>query len=934
MLHNKLFRKIILFLLIPFCNWVSAQANADAAISMEIRNEQNSANPNIIDVLLVLKNNESNHFKGRVEVNTPTGFRTISDSNPEIELNAGQQLFIPLKILKNATIVSGKADLIFTITDEKKHQVVKKSLSYTVTENNNMRITAENPVVYMGTYKDSLEIRARVSNLGNKKQNVTIVFKIPEATQKNLFIEEKGTINVQKDSVFIFRFVPSGNLLRSSQFTVNIAGFREPDKEIFGNASVLVQNVSSTQRYQDAEFDLFSNYSKNTITASYRRIGNNTDMYQLIGSGGFNLPSGYMFIRGNIYTLNNQSDPVVSNTYLTYRREKSEFTLGNISKLMEVSLFGRGAEYAYTSSDKDKKIEVGFVDQSFSLIERNSFLKYGYGFYARGITGAQNASKNFSATYIFKNDPYEKANHHVLGTDIQYAFNNFWKMNSKVYSGLSFYENTHLTQPSLALEAQYSGNINKINLNGNYFYSSDYYPGNRRGIVQIQQNFSTSIFKNHSLYANVMISNFSPKFYSYNYDIRSYTTRGDIGINFAKRKNFGFSAGAQYQEESSNTYNNFLDTSGNQEIQKLKASRITQNITWVSNNKKHSSLLALETGSVQYPSSDNAQLQMKATGNYSYKWFNVNGIYQYGSYYLSEFASSRIFSKDIIYKKFSVSAFINKNLLSEKLTVTSGLSYTDDILYGKSPSGFVNLKYAKDRYGVFLNSSWYNYSSGNFSNNLFTVEAGVTLNLQPNRLDASKKGEISAFVYYDNNHNNIYDEGDQSAENYIIMINNISFRTNNEGKIIYKAIPYGKYMLKQVIQQGWYYQDSEFEVKKHSYFLQVPLHQNGTVLGKINYEFDPKKALEFESKTAGIIFNIYDGDQLLQRVVTDDSGEFGSFLRSGNYTVQLMESSLPANTYCEKISQNITVQAGKLMNLEPFTIKVSEKRVHVKKFGN
>ncbi|MEF9478716.1 hypothetical protein OWR28_14315 [Chryseobacterium sp. 1B4] len=166
------------------------------------------------------------------------------------------------------------------------------------------------------------------------------------------------------------------------------------------------------------------------------------------------------------------------------------------------------------------------------------------------------------------------------------------------------------------------------------------------------------------------------------------------------------------------------------------------------------------------------------------------------------------------------------------------------------------------------------------------------------------------------------------------MINNVSFKTNSEGKIAYKAIPYGKYMLKQVIQQGWYYQDSEFEVKKHSYFLQVPLHQNGTILGKINYEFDSKKALEFESKTAGIIFNIYDGDQLLQRVVTDDSGEFGSFLRSGTYTIQLVESSLPANTYCEKINQNVTVQAGKLINLEPFTIKVSEKRVHVKKFGN
>ncbi len=901
---------------------------------MEIRNESNSGNLNIIDVVLVLKNNENTSFKGKIEINTPSGFRTISDAKVNIELNPGQNLFIPAKILISNNAVSGNVSFTFSLIDEQNRQVIKKSLPYTIVENNSMKISAENPIVYMGTNTDSLEVRARVSNLGNRKQNVTVVFKIPEATQKNLFIEKKGTVGIQKDSVFVFRFLPSGNLLRNSQFTVNIAGFREPDKEIFGNASVSVQNVSSTQRYQDVQFDMFSNYSKNSITASYRRVGETIDMYQLIGSGGFNVPSGYVFIRGNIYAVNNQNDPVVNNTYLSYHREKSEFTLGNISKMMELSLFGRGAEYAYTSSDKEKRIEIGFVDQSFSLIERNSFLKYGYGFYTRGTLGAQNASKNISGTYIFRNDPYEKASHNLLGTDIQYSFNKYWKMNSKIYSGLSFYENTHLTKPSLALESQYSGNIHKINLNGNYFYSSDYYPGNRRGIIQIQQNFSTNIFKDYYLFANIMFSNFSPKFYSFQNDFRSNTTRWDIGINFPKKKSFGFALGSQYQEENSNSYNNFLTTSTNQDLQKLQAMRITQNMTWTSGNRKHSSLLGSEIGLVRYPDRTNTQYQMKVTGNYSYKWFNANVLYQYGSYYLSEFASSRIYNQDIVYKKFSLSAFYNKNLFSEKLNITSGLSYTDDILYGKSPSGFVNLKYSREKYALFLNSSWYNYSSSNFSNNLFTIEAGVTLNFQPNKLDPGKKGEITAFVYYDKNNNNIYDEGDQSAENYIIMINTLSFKTNSEGNIMYKSIPYGKYMLKQVIQRGWYYNENQFEVNKHSYFLEIPLHQNGTMLGKVQYEFDSKKALDFEPKIGGIVFNIYDKDKFLQRAVTDDNGEIASFLGSGDYNIKLLESSLPANTYCEQTGRNFTIQAGKIIHLEPFIIKVLEKTIRVKKFGN
>ena len=168
----------------------------------------------------------------------------------------------------------------------------------------------------------------------------------------NFFIEKKGSIAVQKDSVFIYRFRPSANMAKTPQFSVNIVGFREPDKEIFGNSTVSIQNNASTQHYQSLDNNNLG-YTKNSITTSLRYLGRETYLYQMIGSGGFNLPSGYVFIRGNIYKTNGPEDPVVNNTYITYKREKSEFTLGNISKIIELSLYGRGAEYAFTSSDKD-----------------------------------------------------------------------------------------------------------------------------------------------------------------------------------------------------------------------------------------------------------------------------------------------------------------------------------------------------------------------------------------------------------------------------------------------------------------------------------------------------------------------------------------------------------------------------------------------------
>ncbi|MDR6157757.1 hypothetical protein QF023_001273 [Chryseobacterium sp. SLBN-27] len=926
------FRRIFFLFLISFIpSLVSAQNSS--GITMEIRDDSNMGKDRIISTIAEIKNNSQNHFKGKLSIVVPKGFRNISGNTSEIEVPAGGHLYLPIKILVSSNAGFGDSKIDFTLTDIQNTIIIEKTINHTIAENNSMAISTDTPIIYMSNVNDSIEVRARVSNLGNKKQDVTIVFKIPEADQGSFFVEKKGSISVQKDSVFVYRFRPSNNLANTPQFSVNIVGFREPDKEIFGNSTVSIQNNASSQRYQSLDNNNLG-YTKNSITASLRYLGRETYLYQLIGSGGFNLPSGYVFIRGNIYKTNGPEDPVVNNTFITYKREKSEFTVGNISKIIELSLYGRGAEYAFTSSNKDKRLEFGFVDQSFSLIDRTSFLKLGYGFYVRGTLGASNASRNISAAYVFKSDPYEKVKHNLLGTDFQYAFNKDWKISGKLFSGMSIYESINTTKPSGALETQYSGIINKINLSGNYSLSSNYYPGNQRGIFQIQQNISSSIFKDNSIYANVMVSNFSPRFYFFDNNLETNSSRLEAGFNFPKRKNFGLGISLQYQNENSNTYNTFFGLTENRDLKQMTAKRLIERVSWSSTNRKHSSILGIETGLVNYPDSDSQEYQMKFTGNYAYKWLNFQFIYQYGSYYLSEFAFSKLLGINSTYEKTSASAFITNTMLKGKLSINSGLSYTEDTLYGKSPSGFVNVKFTKENYGFYLNSSWFNYSLNNFNNNLFTVEAGVTINLRSNYLDPGKKSSIKAFVYYDRNSNNVYDDGDEKATGYIIMINNISFKTDEDGNIEYRAIPYNKYTLRQVIQQGWYYDETEFDVTSHNHSLEIPLHQNGTVHGKVTYEYDTKTALEFDPKSAGIAFDIYKDEKIIRHIISDDNGEIISFIESGNYKIKLNENSLPSNTYCENTLQEFKVETGKISELSPFIIKVKEKKIRVKKFDS
>ncbi len=114
-----------------------------------------------------------------------------------------------------------------------------------------------------------------------------MVFKIPDQNESNLFIEKSGMLHPQQDSIFTFSFLPSKELIKKNIFTVNVTGFKDPDKEIFGNTRISVQSISNVQNFQDELKNGFESTSKNTITASYRRIGNDLDMYQILGKWRF-----------------------------------------------------------------------------------------------------------------------------------------------------------------------------------------------------------------------------------------------------------------------------------------------------------------------------------------------------------------------------------------------------------------------------------------------------------------------------------------------------------------------------------------------------------------------------------------------------------------------------------------------------------------------
>lgn len=938
-MNNSVIRQLVLFCLFLFFGSICFSQNA-TALQLDATSEVHTDKPNLLDVLVSVNNSTNEAFEGKLLIDVPLGMRSISGAMVEVSLNANEKQYIPLKIWIQKEAEAGVNTVQLTLIDKEGHSITQQKLERQIEENNQLKIYTDQLLIYLTNPDDSLRIKMHVSNLGNREQNVALLVKIPELIGENNFFELKGKVKVQQDTAFVFTFLPNRRLLNLQQFHVQISGMRGGEKELFANLNIVIQNVASTQQFVHTENNIWSNYSKkNTFTASYRRIGSDTGIAQIQGAADIDLPAGYLSIGGIAYKSSNEQQMVLNNASLTYRLNTHQLTLGNLSKPFEMSLMGRGISVFSSDVKQDKSIEIGFIDQQFNLIENQAFLKNGYGFYARGVAGASNYSKNLSGTYIFRHDPYEAVQHQMLSGEFTYDFTSKWRVNTKIHTALSHYENLNIDKSSYALETQYNGTVGSYRLFGNYFLSTAYFPGNRRGITQIQQNIHREIGATGLLTAAYFYSDFSPKSPIYSILIQSENTKVETGFRWKLSNTFGMGILYQFQNETSSSYNSMLGL--NSDFQpKLYAHRLSEQVNWTSSNQMHQVHIELENGWASYPFRLRPSFQGKAQVNYSFKAFNSNISYQKGSYYLSEYLSYYRLFPERIFFRFMASAAFQKQFLSGRLNINSGISYLKDALAGNTPSFFLNTVYTpNETLQFYTNASWFKYDTDRnvaytSASRLLTLEAGIRFNIDRRTPSAGKKSRVQAHVYYDHNANNYFDEGDEPAPHYMTILNNTSFLTDDQGDLTYKSVPFGSYAIQPLIQNGWYPALNFYTVNDYRTFINIPLHRNGVVKGGITYEYDEKRVINFEPKMAGIICTVMQQGKPVQKIVTDNEGQFTAFLPTGTYQMVLSEHSLPMSTYCEQPITDLHVESGKMVKLIPFIIRVTEKTIQVKKFGS
>lgn len=924
-------KSILLFLLLIILIPAFAQ-NLTEGITLSVDKDPTYDQKKIISSILKITNTTTEDFQGYIALGLPNGLKALSGDSIRISVPRGEKTFVPVRLIETGTAAAGKATVSIKLLTNNKSILRQQNTTVLIKDNNNLSLITDTPTILVTNSSDSIKISVTVSNNGNKNQFVTIVFGLPDQNGQRYFIERQKMISVKESQTFQISVIPTSYILNHSSVPIHVTAFRGTQKDLIDNSLITIQSVVSNRKYTNPED--FTSFQGSEITTVFRQVGSFANSIQILGNGKIDLPDGNLAIKANVYKTNTQNEFIASNTAVSYHLHENKLVLGNINEVMEFSIFGRGISGTLATKENKKSITAGLVDGNFNLFSPLPLGRHGYSAYAIAALGNQNTEKTLKANLLYRDSPYELSKHIMTGVERYLYINKDWNVNFQVHTALTNFNNGEQLKPSLSSSFQYSGRLNQFRLNGNYYFSTSYFPGNRRGNIQLQQIVNRQFENGANLWANVYFMHLSPKYLHYAYHSLSKNTLANIGYGFPKYRNLSFNIGYQAQLENSNTLSALLGEEFQAKGIAVSANRATFLLNWHSPNYKNLLSLNTETGYAEYSTEPaKAKFQTRLTSSYNYRWLNINATYQYGGFFLSEYIASLGTGQP--FKRLALNATINHNFLNDKLSSNIGIGYSKDYIMGNTPSVMSNLKYFPNKkYSFFTNFSWYNYNLISMpARSLATIETGITRKFIDNHATSTRKAKVKVFLYLDRNGNNTYDRADIPAKNYFVGIGSSAFVTNNDGNAFYNMVPYGVYTINPISENGWFYDGGQIVINEKNETYQIPLRQMGSFYAQILYNYDDQRSVQFKSKASGITFIISQNNQVIKRINTDENGKTQEFLPSGHYQIELDVNTLPENTYCNQPIQVFEVSSGNITTLPSFYIEVKARKINIKRFG-
>lgn len=893
-------------------------------------------NGDLAPLTIKLKNNSSNPFSGKLVLETIDGIKLVGQTANSIQIAPNSQQFIPIRISIGNDVPAGKNAVQLVLMDDGNSVKAQFTTTLILKAKRQVQLSAHNPNQLMQHVGDSLKVQVLLANRGNSQETITLTAAFPDLRGGKKVEKQQLVLASFQDTIISFNKIITRELLSVERYTVNVAALYD-NGELINNVMVGVQNVSGNRTFTDPSQGYgYSSYSSNYIELSGINLFSQSEAFQLNAQNQYEMLGGNLDVglNGYLYT-HSTSRPLLSNTYIDYQKDGVGVRVGNISESLETFVNGRGIKTYVENAEKTKLVEVGWVDKTYNLLGDQFTYEGGNGYTAYAKTTLKSEKDNeYTANILYdratqsnsENIIAMNAYNFLLMKDVSLGFDLGGGLTRLLQGDDSSFE------PSFAVGGKLSGRFGNFNINSTNFYSTGYYPGVRRGVLQLNERISTQVSK-VSFWAGYSLYRYNPKHLQTNYTYFSSNlsnSRYEVGTNFPVARTVSGSFSIKHQIDEGMIGVGLENRSKT----KMYSVRLTESVNWRSRNSLHSINLSSENGFYSLPDGTGRKIQLRANANYSFRIFNLNSYFQKGDFTVME--AYRNAALDENNYRFNVSGSVRKEFFNRKLKTQLNVNYNRDSYSGSNWTYSGQIDYEViPQLSTFANVYVYNYNSSSYSSINTNLRVGVRYNLPSSRAETKgKRGDLKLFVFYDNNANGIYDDGDTPAEGRIVNIGGISFISNRQGMVVYKKMPYDEYSLRMPSQDWFAIIPSFVNINERRTSIDVPLQRTGKVTGSLYYNYDARTSEEFAEKYGGLRMWATAANGKKIEALSNANGEFTLFLPVGEYEISVDANSLTKNVYTEFEPQTVKVVANETTHIPAIELKIKQRKIEVKRFGS